>query len=191
MILIARFRIYSAIHVILCTLYSNKCLLIWEWSNAHFFLFCSLVIPANLEVVCGPWRNPVFFFGGGDHTVVWVGQVPGPFLVTFIYVINEFEKFPRGVKTLITPPPPFPSNSLLLIKDDWQKSSVQHYTTRLLMLVTTRLVSDLWFCQAINLAVKMMEQLFMRSLVNLLNLQMFLFQCLLLYYQLLGLNKSC
>lgn len=58
------------------------------------------------------------FFGGGDHTVVWVGQVPGPFLVTFIYVINEFEKFPRGVKTLITPPPPSPSNSLLLIKDD-------------------------------------------------------------------------
>lgn len=84
---------------------SNK---IWEWSNAHFFLFCSLVIPANLEVVFGPWRNPVFFFGGGDHTVVWVGQVPGPFLVTFLYVINEFEKFPRGVKTLITPPPPFP-----------------------------------------------------------------------------------
>lgn len=90
------------------TLYSNKCLLIWEWSNAHFFLFCSLVIPANLEVVFGPWRNPVFFFGGGDHTVVWVGQVPGPFLVTFLYVISEFEKFPRGVKTLITPPPPLP-----------------------------------------------------------------------------------
>lgn len=78
--------------------------LIWEWSNAHFFLFCSLVIPANLEVVFGPWRNPVFFFGGGS-TVVWVGQVPGPFLVTFLYVINEFKKFPRGVKTLITPPP--------------------------------------------------------------------------------------
>lgn len=26
-----------------------------------FFLFCSLVIPANLEVVFGPWRNPVFY----------------------------------------------------------------------------------------------------------------------------------
>lgn len=58
------------------------------------------------------------------------------------------------------------------------------------MLVTTRLVSDLRFCQAINLAVKMMEQLFMHSLVNLLNLQMFLFQCILLYYQLLALNIS-
>lgn len=50
-------------------------------------------------------ESSIFFGGGGDHTVVWVGQVPGPFLVTFIYVINEFEKFPRGVKTLITPPP--------------------------------------------------------------------------------------
>lgn len=83
---------------------SNK---IWEWSNAHFFLFCSLVIPANLEVVFGPWRNPVFFLGGGS-TVVWVGQVPGPFLVTFLYVINELKNIQGGSRPSLPPPPPFP-----------------------------------------------------------------------------------
>lgn len=84
---------------------SNK---IWEWSNAHFFLFCSLVIPANLEVVFGPWRNPVFFFLGGGINCCVGGAgsraIFGNFSICNWWVL----KISKGGQDPHYPPPPFP-----------------------------------------------------------------------------------
>lgn len=52
-------------------------------------------------------ESSIFFWGGGS-TVVWVGQVPGPFLVTFLYVINELKNIQGGSRPSLPPPPPFP-----------------------------------------------------------------------------------
>lgn len=52
-------------------------------------------------------ESSIFFWGGGGSTVVWVGQVPGPFLVTFLYVINELKNIQGGSRPSL-PPPPFP-----------------------------------------------------------------------------------
>lgn len=86
------------VHLVFKQMFANM-----GMKQCSFFSILLISDTSKLRGCVWSLEESSIFFGGGGSTVVWVGQVPGPFLVTFLYVINEFERVGQDPH-----PPPFP-----------------------------------------------------------------------------------